>query len=91
MMNGKRRGADFRDKDGGKTDIILEGFSIETKIWKRPTFQAMLDDARHAEERKQKPTDIPLAVMKRSGDPDGDALVCVRLETFLEMIKPKLG
>jgi hypothetical protein len=84
MFGGKRRGADFRSADGGKNDVIAEGWSIECKIWSRPTWAAMVEDVRKAEARREKETDIPLAVMKRKGDRDADALVCMRLKTFLE-------
>lgn len=39
--HGKRRGADFRGEDSGKTDIISPGWAIEVKLSKRPTYGLM--------------------------------------------------
>jgi len=50
----------------------------------------MLDEARHAEERREKPSDVPLAIVKRKGDLDNDSLVVMRLETFEQTLKIKL-
>ena len=50
----------------------------------------MLDEARRAEEHKESPLDIPLAIIKRKGDLDNDSLVVIRLETFEKLLKQKL-
>jgi hypothetical protein len=87
MFGGKRRGADYGDVFGGKNDCLdTKGWSIECKLWQRPSFAELERDCRKAEARKETPLDIPLAIMKRKGKgiPDKDALVAMRLETFLE-------
>lgn len=89
-FNGKRRGADYADQTGGKTDIIAPGFSVEVKNWSRPTWAAITSDVKKSEERREKPTDIPLAIMKKVGDGDDNAIVCMRLETFMSCVYPLL-
>lgn len=90
-FGGKRRGADFRGEDGGKSDIICDGWSIEVKNWARPSFSIMLEDAKKAEERKTKPTDLSCAVIKRKGDLDADALVVFRMSEFEKRVLPLLN
>jgi hypothetical protein len=84
QFGGTRRGADFRGARGGKNDIIADGYSIECKIWARPTWSALVEDVKHAEERRDNPGDIPLAIMKKKGDRNLDSIVAMRFETFLE-------
>ena len=48
------------------------------------------EDVHKAEQRKEHPDDIPLAIMKRKRTRDKDALVCIRLEVFENQILPKL-
>ena len=78
-FHGVRRGADFA---GGKNDIIVPGFSIEVKLYARPHYQMMLDACRQAEAAKEDALDIPIAVVKKKGARDNDALVVMRLEEF---------
>lgn len=86
MFGGERRGADYTGYAGGKNDCITPGWSIEIKIHKRPIFSNLEKDVRKAEARRERPSDIPIAIMKRKGQgiPDKDAIVAMRLETFLE-------
>ena len=83
IFGGERRGADFGDARGGKTDVIHDHFAIECKLLARPTYQQMLDACLQAEAASE-PLQEPVAVVKRKrqGSPDGDALVVMRLETF---------
>lgn len=87
MFGGERRGADYVRGVEGKNDCITPGWSIEAKVWKRPTFSAIESDCRKAEARREHPNDIPISVMKKKGQgiPDKDAIVSMRLETFLEL------
>lgn len=82
IFGGKRRGAYTGSAAGGKSDIIKSGWSIECKLLSRPGFADLLEAARQAETNADLPTDIPLAVIKRKGDFDTQALVIMRLETF---------
>jgi len=82
--DGRRRGADFRGDHSGKSDVISDGWSIEVKLLGRPTYGGMKDAARQAETNKEHPSDIPVAIVKKKGDPDKDALVVMRLESFSE-------
>ena len=91
IFGGKRRGADYADARGGKNDCIeCKGWSIEIKNMLRPQFKLIEEDVRKAEERKECPDDIPIAIMKRKRSRDADAIVCIRLEVFEKQILPKL-
>lgn len=91
IFGGKRRGADYADARGGKNDCIeCKGWSIEIKHMLRPQFKLIEEDVRKAEERKEYPDDIPIAIMKRKRTRDADAIVCIRLEVFEKQILPLL-
>lgn len=83
-FNGKRRGAYVSDGKTGKSDIIKDGWSIECKLLKQPTYQKMFDACVQAEINSESPMDIPIAIVKKNkqGLQDKDALVVMRLETF---------
>ena len=84
IFGGQRRGAYVSDGKRGKTDIIKDGFAIECKLLKRPTYQQMFDACKQAENNAESELDIPIAVVKKNsqGIKDKDALVIMRLETF---------
>lgn len=79
----RRRGAYTGDRTQGKSDLICAGWSVEAKLLTRPRYQDLLDAAHQAEDN-QEANSIPVAVVKRKGDHDVDALVVMRLETFRE-------
>ena len=83
-MGGKRRGAYVSDGITGKSDIIKDGWSIECKLLKRPTYQQIFDACLQAERNAESIMDIPIAIVKKSGARDKDSLVVMRLETFKE-------
>lgn len=88
FFGGRRRGAYTGSRrDGGKSDVIARGFSIEAKLLGRPGYADLLDAARQAE-RAADPTELPVAVVKRKRAEDADALVVLRLETFLAWFGP---
>jgi len=84
IFKGKRRGAYVSDGKKGKTDIIVDGWAIECKLLKRPTYQQMMDACKQAETNAESVTDIPIAIVKKNnqGIKDGDALVIMRLDMF---------
>jgi len=84
IFGGTRRGAYVSAGSKGKSDIIKDGFSIECKLLKQPTWQKMLDACRQAENNAESSLDIPIAVVKKNkqGLKDMDTLVIMRLETF---------
>jgi hypothetical protein len=83
LFGGERRGPDNSDGSQGKNDCVdTPGWSIEAKVWKNPTFRAMLEDAIKAENRRKNSNDIPIAIMKKKYDKDENALVVMRLNTF---------
>src|SRR3990167_8123743 len=82
-FGGQRRGADFRGYSGGKNDIIKDGFSIECKLLKRPSYGVILDAVKQAEAAKEHEDDIAVAVVKRNGDRDEDSLFVLRRDEFL--------
>jgi len=84
IFGGKRRGAYVSDGVTGKNDIIVDDWSIEVKLLKRPTYQQMYDACMQAENNREKDTDIPIAVVKKNGVRDKNALVIMRLEQFRE-------
>ena len=84
IFGGKRRGAYVSDGKSGKSDIIKDGWSIEVKLLKRPTFQQMFDACLQAENNAESIMDIPVAVVKKKGAEYKDALVIMRLERFQE-------
>lgn len=85
----RRRGADFGDRAGGKSDCTnpdgseSDVWCVEVKHGKRHAFQSMLDACRQAE-RAAVGQQEPVAVIHRAGDAIEDSLVCVRLATFRE-------
>jgi hypothetical protein len=81
-FGGKRRGADYGGFAGGTNDIICEGFSVECKLYKRPSYGMMVDACFQAEAAREKFTDAAVAVVKKKGARDNDALVIMRLEEF---------
>lgn len=80
----KRRGADFRGEHSGKSDLIYPGWSVEIKHSKRPTYGLMTSAVSQAETNRDRPDDIPVAVIHRTGDDYGDSLVVMRLEQFAQ-------
>ena len=83
LFGGTRRGADYADSGGGKSDCIAPGYSIEIKNWSKPTFAAIVEDVRKAEARGSE-FDIPFGIMFKKGMRDMDGIVSMRLETFLD-------
>jgi hypothetical protein len=79
IFKGHRRGA---YQEGN--DIVVDGWSIECKLNKRPSYGLMLNACRQAEGDKENESDIPIAIVKKKGRgiPDKDALVIMRLEEF---------
>ncbi len=82
--NAARRGAYTGNGRQGKPDLICPGWSIECKLLARAGYQDLLDAAKQAEDNRERTDDIPVAVVKRKGDLDKDALVVMRLEVFAE-------
>ena len=78
LFGGKRRGP-YRG-----SDVIAPGWSIECKLRTRPSFAGILEACRQAEAERDAPQDIPIAVIKRKGDRDMDALVCMRLAELMK-------
>jgi hypothetical protein len=84
VFGGQRRGAYTGANGQGRCDIIKPGWSIEAKLYSNPTFDTLLAAAKQAEKNREASTDIPVAVVKRKGGRDDNALVVMRLETFSE-------
>ncbi len=95
-----RRGPIFRSADGGTDDCTSEQFSIECKLLAQPNYARILDACKQAEAAQDLPIKVrdehgvvlridwrarqPLAIVKRLRDRDADALVVMRLETWLQ-------
>ena len=82
-FGGQRRGADFQRLGLGQNDVIKEGFSIECKLLKRPSFGEILAAVKQAEAAKEHESDIAVAVIKRNGDRDDDSLFVLRRNEFM--------
>jgi hypothetical protein len=80
----RRRGADFRGENAGKSDLIMPGYSIEVKHSSRPTFGLMKTAVEQAELNQEKPDDIPVAVIHKKGEKYDDSLVIMTLKKFQE-------
>ena len=85
-IGGKRRGAYVSDGTQGKSDIILDGFSIECKLLKQAGWQKILDACKQAEANRESDLEIPIAIIKKNsrGILDKDSIVAIRLEIFRE-------
>jgi len=84
IFGGIRRGAYTGSGGTGKSDVIVDGWSIECKLLSRPTYQQMVNACLQAEANAENPKDIPVAVVKKKYAKTGDALVIMRLEKFKE-------
>lgn len=82
VFGGTRRGAYTGNGRSGKSDIIIDGWSVECKLLSKPSFQDLLNAALQAERNMESERDIPVAIVKRKRDLDANALVVLRLETF---------
>ena len=87
-----RRGPIFRSVDGGTDDCTHPLFSIECKLLSRPTYGEMFAACVQAELSGRevvvegeivRHARTPIAVVKKKGARDSDAIVCMRLESFL--------
>ena len=90
VFGGRRRGPDFRGPDGGKSDVVVQGWSVEVKLLSRPSFGDLLAATRQAE-LAALPDQIPVATIKKKHADDADTLVCIRLETFRAWFLPEGG
>lgn len=81
-LKGKRRGADYRGENAGKSDIIKPGWSIEVKHLTRPTFGAIVAALLQSGRNKPEPNDIPIAVIHKVGDDYSKSLVVMFLDEF---------
>ena len=79
----RRRGPDTSDADGGKTDILHPAWGVECKLLKKSGHGDILKAVQQAE-RNSRRLQTPIAIVKRKGDMDKDALVSMRLGTWLE-------
>ncbi len=88
-FGGERRGPDNRDGRRGKTDCIgVPGFAIECGLGRTYTrYAEMLAKVRQVE-RNAEPSEMPIAVLKAPRIADADALVVMRLPTFLAWFGP---
>jgi hypothetical protein len=87
FVGGKRRGADTRGERGGKTDIVHDSLAVEVKLLGRSAHADILNACRQAETNGEE-LQTPIAVVKRKGDQDVDAIVAMRLKTWLQWYGP---
>ena len=88
-FGGERRGPDNSDGRRGKTDTIgTPGFAIECGLGRTYTTYAAIRRKVEQCERNANPDEMPIAVLKAPGLHDANALVVMRLPTFLEWHGP---
>ena len=80
-LGGTRRGADFGDATGGKNDIIHEWLSPECKYGARITYGLIQQALRQAERAATK-EQLPIAIVKKKGDSNEEAVVCINIKWF---------
>ena len=90
-FGGQRRGPDNSDGRRGKTDTIgTPGFAIECGLGRSYTrYAQMLAKVRQVE-RNAQPHEMPIAVLKQPRLHDDNALVVMRLPTFLDWFGPSV-
>ena len=82
-LGGVRRGADYGGVSGGKDDIIHKAYSVECKVLSQIQWCDVQAAIRQAEANA--PTlRMPLAVLRKKGQPKSSAVVCIGLDTFAE-------
>ena len=80
-IGGERRGADYGCATGGKNDIIHDWLSVECKYGARITY-ALIQQALRQAERAANPDQLPIAIVKKKGDSNEDAVVCINIKWF---------
>lgn len=81
-LKGKRRGADYRGENAGKSDIIKPGWSIEVKHLTKPTWSAIVNALLQTDRNRPEPGDIPIAVIHKAGDDYSKSIVVMFLDEF---------
>jgi hypothetical protein len=78
----KRRGPLFRTEHGGTDDLTHDFWAVECKLLSVPTFGEMQAACRQAEAAAGVGNRQPIAIVKKKGAADEDALVVMRLAAF---------
>ena len=84
FFGAKRRGADFRGENAGKSDVVKPGWSIEVKSLTRPAFGDIVQAVWQAKTNRFLPGDIPVAVIHKVGEPYVEAIVAMFLDDFID-------
>lgn len=95
LLGGKRRGADYGGRQGGKCDIIHDSLAPECKLLKKPTWGQLTDAlAQASASTDANEGRLPVAIMKENhrGVPDGDSVVLMWLDDFRKLFgEPRDG
>jgi hypothetical protein len=87
-LGGKRRGADFGNRSGGKNDIEgLSGWSIECKKYARPSWQMIVDAERQAHAAREELGDFPVVIVAKKFKSYSESLVVMRFDEFEKLFK----
>jgi hypothetical protein len=83
-IGGRRRGAHVGDgsSGSGKSDVILDGFSIEVKLLKAPSIANYYSALKQAMDAREDKAEIPVAFVAKGGSPYGNAMGVMRLSDF---------
>lgn len=90
-FHGERRGAYVRGSDGGKNDIIASGWSIEVKLWSKPSWKVLVNDLHNAEARKEHGNDRAVAIMKEKRRQDKNAIAIMKSSDFFSIVDSLLA
>lgn len=71
-------GNDCRRKGSGA------GFSVECKLHKTIPLQTIIDAIKQSQENKEHPLDIPVAVLKKKGKPNSEAIAVMFLSDYID-------
>lgn len=85
-LGGLRRGAYTGGTHGGKSDVILNGFSIECKLHASVTHGLIQTAIDEAEVQRDNEDDFAIAVVKPNGGFKHHTLVCMRIDEFARLV-----
>lgn len=90
VLGGERRGANTTTSRGqGRSDVIHPWLSPECKLLSTPTLGQIREAVAQSEQAAANEGEgkLPVAVVGTKGGDALDALVCLRLETFRELVR----
>ena len=89
FFNGSRRGPDFRKRngEGGDNDCKHSDFSIEVKLYKRPSWEGVVQGSIDQATAAAEGDEIPFSVIKKNGDRWNRTVIVLRPDTFKNLLQ----